>query len=75
VAIDDPRVAGGVRHRHCGSHLGIPARATRDEDVNNDAEIAAVVTLTPTLPTTKTSQSATVVVNAPSPGPLSTRSA
>jgi hypothetical protein len=36
-----------------------------DEDVNDDDEIAAVVTLTPKLPTTKTAQSATVVVNSP----------
>ena len=36
-----------------------------DEDVNDDDEIAAVVTLTPKLPTTRTAQSATVVVNAP----------
>jgi hypothetical protein len=36
-----------------------------DEDLNADDEIAAVVTLTPKLPTTKTAQSATVVVSSP----------
>jgi hypothetical protein len=39
--------------------------ADLDEDVNDDDEIAAVVTLTPKLPTAKTAQSATVVVNSP----------
>jgi hypothetical protein len=39
--------------------------ADLDEDLNDDDEIAAVVTLTPRLPTTKTAQSATVVVNSP----------
>jgi hypothetical protein len=39
--------------------------ADLDEDLNADDEIAAVVTLTPKLPTTKTAQSATVVVSSP----------
>jgi hypothetical protein len=39
--------------------------ADLDEDLNDDDEIAAVVTLTPRLPTTKIAQSATVVVNSP----------
>ena len=39
--------------------------ADLDEDVNDDDEIVAVVTLTPKLPTTRTATSPTVVVNAP----------
>ena len=39
--------------------------ADLDEDLNDDDEIAAVVTLTPRLPTARTAQSATVVVNSP----------
>ena len=39
--------------------------ADLDEDLNDDDEIAAVVTLTPKLPIAKTVQSPTVVVNAP----------
>ena len=36
-----------------------------DEDTTSDDDIAAVVTLTPVLPTTRTAQSATVFVSAP----------
>ena len=39
--------------------------ADLDEDVNATDEIAAVVTLTPRLPTPKTATSATVVVSSP----------
>ena len=36
-----------------------------DEDTGTDDDLAAVVTLTPLLPTTRTAQSATVLVSAP----------
>ena len=39
--------------------------ADLDEDLNATDEIAAVVTLTPKLPTAKSAQSATVVVSSP----------
>ena len=39
--------------------------ADLDEDTTTDDDLAAVVTLTPLLPTTRTAQSATVLVSAP----------
>ena len=36
-----------------------------DEDTGTDDDLAAVVTLTPLLPTTRTAQSATILVSAP----------